>query len=173
MRWDYFIKSYDSDAENRKSEKMTYTTSSGGRYTGATPPSGATSLGLLYPRAGTLGGCTSHNALIAITPHNSDWTYIQNVTGDAAVSAFPVTSTRAMTNVYCAVGSIGHAQVPYPAREELLRRKRHIRSRLQRLVRHFARRPVSRHRRRQDAADGHRCRQCPGPEHHDLEHQHC
>src|SRR2546421_638578 len=25
------------------------------------------------PRAGTLGGCTAHNAMITIYPHESDW----------------------------------------------------------------------------------------------------
>jgi len=86
MRWDYFVKSYADEAQNRKSEKATYTLPGGSRYTGASPPADATLLGLLYPRAGTLGGCTSHNALIAITPQDSDWNYLQNVTGDASVS---------------------------------------------------------------------------------------
>ena len=27
----------------------------------------------LYPRAGTLGGCTAHNAMIFVYPHNADW----------------------------------------------------------------------------------------------------
>ena len=35
-----------------------------------------------YPRAGTLGGCISHNALIWITPHASDWDNIADITGD-------------------------------------------------------------------------------------------
>ena len=29
--------------------------------------------GIFYPRAGTLGGCTAHNAMIFIAPHDSDW----------------------------------------------------------------------------------------------------
>ena len=29
--------------------------------------------GVLYPRAGTLGGCTAHNAMITVVPHDSDW----------------------------------------------------------------------------------------------------
>ena len=85
MRWDYFVKPYDSDAENRRSEKMTYTLLDGSRYTGANPPAGAKTLGLLYPRAGTFGGCTTHNALISVTPQESDWKHLQNVTGDASV----------------------------------------------------------------------------------------
>lgn len=37
-----------------------------------------------YPRAGTLGGCTSHNAMITVTPQNSDWDYIAQLTGDSS-----------------------------------------------------------------------------------------
>ena len=29
--------------------------------------------GVLYPRASTLGGCTAHNAMILMVPHDSDW----------------------------------------------------------------------------------------------------
>lgn len=43
--------------------------------------------GILYPRAGTLGGCVSHNALIWITPHASDWDNIASITGDDTWSA--------------------------------------------------------------------------------------
>src|SRR5207244_11955593 len=38
--------------------------------------------GILYPRAGTLGGCTAHNAMITIVPHDRDWDHIAEVTGD-------------------------------------------------------------------------------------------
>ena len=38
--------------------------------------------GILYPRAGTLGGCTAHNALIFVRPHDSDWDAIATLTGD-------------------------------------------------------------------------------------------
>jgi len=44
-------------------------------------------LGILYPRAGTLGGCGSHNALITIYPHDSDWDNIASLTGDDSWSA--------------------------------------------------------------------------------------
>ena len=38
----------------------------------------------MYPRTGALGGCSQHNALIAIKPHENDWSYIQSITGDAS-----------------------------------------------------------------------------------------
>jgi choline dehydrogenase len=38
--------------------------------------------GVLYPRAAALGGCTAHNAMIFMLPHDSDWDHIASVTGD-------------------------------------------------------------------------------------------
>ena len=38
--------------------------------------------GVLYPRAGTLGGCTAHNAMILVYPHDEDWNAIARLTGD-------------------------------------------------------------------------------------------
>jgi choline dehydrogenase-like flavoprotein len=43
--------------------------------------------GIFYPRAGTLGGCTAHNAMIFVYPHNADWDYIAGLTGDGTWSA--------------------------------------------------------------------------------------
>ena len=40
--------------------------------------------GVLYPRAGALGGCTAHNAMIFMLPHESDWNHIAELTGDAS-----------------------------------------------------------------------------------------
>jgi choline dehydrogenase len=37
---------------------------------------------MLYPRAGTLGGCTAHNALITVTPQAMDWDTIAELTKD-------------------------------------------------------------------------------------------
>ncbi|HEY7243404.1 MAG TPA: GMC family oxidoreductase [Xanthobacteraceae bacterium] len=45
------------------------------------------SAGLLYPRACALGGCTAHNAMIFMYPHDSDWDYIAELTGDSSWSA--------------------------------------------------------------------------------------
>jgi choline dehydrogenase len=82
MRWDFFVKHFDDEEEMRKDTKLTYELATGGRYTGPSPPVGAKPLGILYPRVGSLGGCTSHNALITILPYNSDWQNIQRITGD-------------------------------------------------------------------------------------------
>jgi len=68
MRWDYFVKHYSDAAQQRRDSKLT-------------------SQGVLYPRAGTLGGCTAHNAMITVYPHASDWDGIASLTGDASWSA--------------------------------------------------------------------------------------
>ena len=43
--------------------------------------------GIFYPRAGTLGGCTAHNAMILVYPHDADWDNIAALTGDASWNA--------------------------------------------------------------------------------------
>jgi choline dehydrogenase len=43
--------------------------------------------GIFYPRAGTLGGCTTHNAMITVYGHGSDWDHIAQLTGDPSWSA--------------------------------------------------------------------------------------
>ncbi|MCB1875161.1 MAG: GMC family oxidoreductase [Chromatiales bacterium] len=43
--------------------------------------------GVFYPRAAALGGCTAHNAMIFMLPHESDWNRIARLTGDASWSA--------------------------------------------------------------------------------------
>jgi choline dehydrogenase len=47
----------------------------------------ATSNGVFYPRAGTLGGCTAHNAMITVYPHAQDFDGIAQVTGDSSWSS--------------------------------------------------------------------------------------
>ena len=70
MKWDFFVRHYGSEERQRKDPK----------YTEA-------ERGVLYPRAGTLGGCTSHNAMITVYPHNEDWDFIANLTGDSSWKA--------------------------------------------------------------------------------------
>ncbi|RDW58303.1 hypothetical protein BP5796_12233 [Coleophoma crateriformis] len=85
-RWDYFVNHYPDLTRAKKDSKMTYRLADGSKYVGLHPPAGAVPLGILYPRAGALGGCAVHNAMITIYPHDSDWTNIQTLTGDASWS---------------------------------------------------------------------------------------
>src|SRR5215212_3202773 len=75
MKWDFFVRHYTDDQLQRLDPK--YSAEYGGKPVD----------GVLYPRAGTLGGCTAHNAMILIYPHNADWDYIAELTGDASWKA--------------------------------------------------------------------------------------
>ena len=70
MRWDYFVKHYDDDTQARRDSKFVES------------PGPHHEPGVLYPRAGTLGGCTAHHAMITVYPHQSDWDHIADITGD-------------------------------------------------------------------------------------------
>lgn len=85
--WTFFPSHYDDIDQQKKDSKMVYQLSNGSRYIGLYPPADAEPLGIDYPRAGTLGGCSRHNAMLTIYPHDSDWTYIANLTGDDSWSA--------------------------------------------------------------------------------------
>src|SRR4029077_14231412 len=50
-------------------------------------PDGKRADGVLYPRAAALGGCTAHNALIMLYPHDADWDSIASLTGDRSWNA--------------------------------------------------------------------------------------
>lgn len=64
MRWDYFVNHYSNLTRQEEDSKMTYQTPTGDLHVGSNPPSGSEPLGILYPRAGTLGGCAAHNAMM-------------------------------------------------------------------------------------------------------------
>jgi choline dehydrogenase len=70
MRWDYFVKHYDDEAQQERDSKF------------VADPGPHHEPGVLYPRAGTLGGCTAHHAMITVYPHEKDWNHIADVTGD-------------------------------------------------------------------------------------------
>jgi len=65
MKWDFFVRHYEEESEQQRDPNYV--------------PSRQ---GVLYPRAGTLGGCTAHNAMILVYPHNADWDFIAELTGD-------------------------------------------------------------------------------------------
>jgi choline dehydrogenase len=63
MSWDYFVHHYDTNEERDKEKYVP-------------------GKGIFYPRAGTLGGCTAHNAMITLVPHDNDWERIAELTKD-------------------------------------------------------------------------------------------
>jgi choline dehydrogenase-like flavoprotein len=64
MAWDYWVEHYAEPAEAERDWKR------------------CPKRGIFYPRAGTLGGCTAHNAMIFVTPQDSDWLGIAELVGD-------------------------------------------------------------------------------------------
>jgi len=64
-RWDFFVRHYEDDLRQRRDSKFLSDRD-----------------GVYYPRAGTLGGCTAHNAMITVHPHDADWDRIAAITGD-------------------------------------------------------------------------------------------
>lgn len=85
--WDFFVRHYDNDTQQARDWKTSYDTPSGEIYTGLNPPPGSRMKGVLYPRSGTLGGCTAHNALVTVYPFMSDFDAIASLTGDVSWSA--------------------------------------------------------------------------------------
>ncbi len=75
MAWNFFVRHY-ADTERQKLDPK-YREQWGGERVD----------GVLYPRASTLGGCTAHNALVLLAPHNADWDAIAGLTGDHSWAA--------------------------------------------------------------------------------------
>jgi choline dehydrogenase len=86
LRWDYWVNHYSNQTQAQRDSKYTYDTPGGGMYSGLNPPHGSTPKGILYPRAATIGGCGSHNAMFSVYPHESDWANLETITGNASWS---------------------------------------------------------------------------------------
>lgn len=110
LAWNFFVRHYADDERQARDFKTSYETPDGGLYTGLSPPAGSTMKGTLYPRTGSLGGCTAHNALIAVYPHNSDFNSIATLTGDTAWSAQNMRKyfERLENNHYLLIPGSGH-----------------------------------------------------------------
>jgi choline dehydrogenase-like flavoprotein len=67
LRWDFWVRHYTNDQDQLRDPKH--------RVVDGEPR-------IWYPRAGGLGGCTSHNAMIMVYPHNRDWDDLAELTGD-------------------------------------------------------------------------------------------
>src|SRR5215468_9231488 len=107
MRWDFFVRHYASDAMQEKDPKFRR------EYRGETVN------GILYPRAGTLGGCTAHNAMIFVYPHNADWDGIASLTGDASWNA------EAMRRYFTKVENCHHRPIERWLSKAGMNRSRH------------------------------------------------
>jgi choline dehydrogenase len=70
VSWNFQVRHYADEARQSRDPKYS-----------------AARQGVLYPRAAALGGCTAHNAMIFMTPHESDWNHIATLTGDRSWTA--------------------------------------------------------------------------------------
>jgi choline dehydrogenase len=66
--WSYYVRHYTDDAQQARDSKIV-------KVDGQDR--------IWYPRAGTLGGCTAHNAMITVVPQDDDWNHIADLTGDS------------------------------------------------------------------------------------------
>jgi choline dehydrogenase len=75
ISWGFWVRHYSDLAQQQRDDKYYKT------YDGKDVD------GVWYPRAGALGGCTAHNAMIMVYPHNPDWDAIADLTGDESWKA--------------------------------------------------------------------------------------
>src|SRR3712207_2852631 len=72
--WDFFVRHYTDDELQAADSKVVPDEQ--------LPPDLKGEKLVWYPRAGALGGCTAHNAMITVVPQDSDWDHIAEATGD-------------------------------------------------------------------------------------------
>jgi choline dehydrogenase-like flavoprotein len=75
LRWAFFVRHYENDTKQKADPKF------GIGYGGKQED------GVLYPRSSTLGGCTGHNAMIMVYPHNPDWDKVAELVEDPSWNA--------------------------------------------------------------------------------------
>jgi choline dehydrogenase-like flavoprotein len=93
ISWDFFVRHYQDEQQQRRDPKF------------VEMHGGSRVDGILYPRASALGGCTAHNAMILVYPHNADWDHIAELTGDASWSS------AAMRKYFERLENCGHRPV--------------------------------------------------------------
>jgi choline dehydrogenase len=65
LSWAYYVRHYGNQRQQKRDSKFV-----------------AGKDGIFYPRAGTLGGCTAHHAMITVTADAADWNGIADLTDD-------------------------------------------------------------------------------------------
>jgi choline dehydrogenase len=65
MSWAFYVRHYTDQAQQERDTKFV-----------------SEKNGVFYPRAGTLGGCTAHNAMVFLYPSDSDWNCIADMMHD-------------------------------------------------------------------------------------------
>ncbi|KAH8724244.1 choline dehydrogenase [Phaeosphaeriaceae sp. PMI808] len=113
LTWDFFVKHYADEKRNMMNSHLTWKTKEGRYWVGAgssTPPRDSKFLGVYYPRGSSVGGSSMINKQCTWLPADSDWNYIQKLTGDASWSSDNMRKIfqRIEKNNYLPAGTAGH-----------------------------------------------------------------
>jgi choline dehydrogenase len=109
-RWDFWVKHSDDPLRERSFEHYTYRLPDGKFYVRTNPPSVATTLGIQYPKAATLGGCAMHNGGVCSLPQDDDWNIVVDKTGDTSWEASKMRKylIKVERNEYLPTDTAGH-----------------------------------------------------------------
>jgi len=85
MRWEYFVNHFPDDPQNPKhpTAQQLADRKANHKFNNKGPGNNKVFGKILYPRAASLGGCTTHHAQVTVCPHNQDWDEIAEITGDS------------------------------------------------------------------------------------------
>ncbi|EME78937.1 uncharacterized protein MYCFIDRAFT_205211 [Pseudocercospora fijiensis CIRAD86] len=109
QEWDYYVMHYADQRQQARDSKTSYACPDK-IYTGLAPYAGCRMLGVLYPRAGALGGCSQHHSMIHVYPWESDWEHMEKITGNWTWGPNPMRSyfVRLERNEYIPSSVAGH-----------------------------------------------------------------
>ncbi|KAM0324573.1 hypothetical protein ACHAQA_007958 [Verticillium albo-atrum] len=108
--WEFYVKLHENETLGAQNSKMVWEKPDGEYWVGLHPPKGSTQLGIWYPRAGTLGGCDTHNGGLTVLPSNWDWDNVVEITGDESWGHEEMLHyfTRIERNLYLPDGTPNH-----------------------------------------------------------------
>ena len=98
LSWNYRVDHYSNTAQAKRDTK----------YTPKGHPTAEPKV--FYPRAGVLGGCTSHYAMITVAPHNSDWDAIKEITKDKSWSAKEMQKYHKRVEEWLSIEPVGRTE---------------------------------------------------------------
>ncbi|KXS98302.1 hypothetical protein AC578_6834 [Pseudocercospora eumusae] len=109
QEWDYYVWHYADQRQQARDSKTSYACPDK-IYTGLAPYAGCVMLGVLYPRAGALGGCSQHHSMIMVYPWEADWEHLQKITGNWTWSPDAMRSyfVKLERNEYIPSSVVGH-----------------------------------------------------------------
>ncbi|KAI8667145.1 hypothetical protein NCS56_00849800 [Fusarium sp. Ph1] len=112
LSWSFWVRHYDDDELTKQYQHLVWRLPNGDLWVGpgSTAPSGAEMVGVQYPRGATLGGSSIVNAGLTVLPSDSDWEYIEKLTGDASWNPHHMRSlfVKLERNHYLPRGTPGH-----------------------------------------------------------------